>query len=167
MTWYAFHTSTGNCARTANNMLRRSPMKPGTKPLKRTGFVKSSSRVELLEGTKLARQAGPSTRLRTTQRPVTPAEKLLHDAMARTGCIACAIDGRFNDHVSIHHIDGRTKPDCHRKVLPLCAGHHQDGTGNDKTLIAVHPYKARFERHYGSQYALVALVMDKLREKTS
>ena len=31
-------------------MLRRSPMKPGTKPLKRTGFVTSSSRIELAKG---------------------------------------------------------------------------------------------------------------------
>jgi len=31
-------------------MLRRSPMKPGTKPLKRTGFVNSSSRTELGKG---------------------------------------------------------------------------------------------------------------------
>ena len=146
-------------------MLRRSPMKSGTKPLKRTGFVKSSSRRELLDGTKVTRQLGPTKRLKTTQRPVTPAEKQLHDAIAQTGCIACAIDGRFNDYVSIHHIDGRTKPDCHRKVLPLCAGHHQDGTGNDKTLIAVHPNKARFERRYGPQNVLLALVMDKLQEK--
>jgi len=74
---------------------------------------------------------------------------------SEVGCIACMIDGVFNDMVSIHHIDGRTKPDAHWKVLPLCAGHHQDGTGAPG-LIAVHPFKARFEKRYGRQMALVA-----------
>jgi hypothetical protein len=40
-------------------------------------------------------------------------------------------------------------------VIGLCAGHHQDGTGQDKSLIAVHPYKARFEAKYGTQYELL------------
>ena len=68
--------------------------------------------------------------------------------------------------VSIHHIDGRTKPGAHRKVLPLCAGHHQDGTGNDKSRIAVHPYKRRFEARYGSQMELKALC-DALLERAA
>lgn len=90
------------------------------------------------------------------------AEKALHSLMAAFGCIACHIDGIKNTWVSIHHIDGRTKPGCHKKVLPLCAGHHQDGTGNDKSMIPVHPYKARFEARYGSQMDLMAIVMKKI-----
>lgn len=72
----------------------------------------------------------------------------------KVGCIACRHDGRVNFHVSIHHIEGRTKVDAHKLVLPLCAGHHQDGTGAPG-LIAVHPYKARFENLYGSQEDLL------------
>lgn len=87
----------------------------------------------------------------------TKAEIQYHDRIASLGCIACRIDGVYNPHVSIHHIDGRTKAGCHRKVLPLCAGHHQDGTDNDKTKIAIHPWKRRFEARYGSQMALKAL----------
>ena len=82
------------------------------------------------------------------------AERELWDELASLGCIACRKDGRFNSMVSIHHIDGRTKPGAHRKVLPLCAGHHQDGTGAPG-LIAVHPYKARFEAKYGKQTELL------------
>jgi hypothetical protein len=59
----------------------------------------------------------------------TTSEKSLQNRIAQLGCIACLKDGVFNDQVSIHHIDGRTKPEAHTKVLPLCAGHHQDGTG--------------------------------------
>ena len=82
-------------------------------------------------------------------------EKDFHDRLCNIiGCVACLIDGHFNNWVSIHHCDGRTKPDAHMRVIPLCAGHHQDGTGEDKTMIAVHPYKKRFETRYGTQKEL-------------
>lgn len=84
------------------------------------------------------------------------AERRFHDRLASLGCIACRIDGNHNPMVSIHHIDGRTKPGAHMRVLPLCAGHHQDGYGIPG-LIAVHPYKRRFEDRYGSQYELLAM----------
>lgn len=91
-------------------------------------------------------------------RTPTKSEKQLHNAIAQIGCIACREDGVFTELVSIHHIDGRTKPDAHKKVLPLCAGHHQDGTGV-AGLIAVHPWKARFEQRYGTQAELLARCM--------
>lgn len=96
----------------------------------------------------------------------TKAEKLFHDRIAQIGCIACRKDGRFNPVVSIHHIDGRTKKGSHMKVLPLCAGHHQLGTGAS-WLIAVHPYKAQFERWYGKQEILLAECLDLLNEETT
>lgn len=84
----------------------------------------------------------------------TKADIEFQDRIARIGCIACLHDGIFTPHVSIHHIDGRTKPGAHRKVLPLCGPHHQDqGIAG---VVAVHPWKARFEREYGSQYELLA-----------
>lgn len=89
-------------------------------------------------------------------RTATLGQKHFHSLLADViGCVACRKDGGFNDYVSIHHIDGRTKPLAHWKVLPLCAAHHQDhGVAG---FIPVHPYKARFEAEYGSQ-------MDLLRE---
>lgn len=79
-------------------------------------------------------------------------EMCFHDQLAQLGCIACRLDGRINTYVSIHHIDGRTKQGAHMQVLPLCAPHHQDqGQG----VIAVHPWKARFEERYGNQYDLI------------
>ncbi|HCF5688163.1 TPA: DUF968 domain-containing protein [Pseudomonas aeruginosa] len=92
-------------------------------------------------------------------------EKHMHDRMAsEIGCIACRKDGIRNMHVSIHHIDGRTKPGAHLKVLPLCAGHHQDGTGAPG-LIAVHPWKRRFEEKYGNQLELLEECMEILAER--
>lgn len=85
-------------------------------------------------------------------------QKRYHDMLAQhVGCIACHRDtsGHERNHqVSIHHVDGRTKPNAHWLVLPLCAAHHQDGTGAPG-LIAVHPFKARFEQRYGNQHALM------------
>lgn len=92
-------------------------------------------------------------------------EKHMHDRMAsEIGCIACRNDGIRNMHVSIHHIDGRTKPGAHMKVLPLCSGHHQDGTGAPG-LIAVHPWKRRFEEKYGTQLELLEECMEILAER--
>lgn len=89
-------------------------------------------------------------------RTVSAPQKRYHDMLCQhVGCIACFKEfGARNFHVSVHHCDGRTKPNAHWMVLPLCAGHHQDGTGQ-AGLIAVHPYKARFEERYGTQRELM------------
>lgn len=89
-------------------------------------------------------------------RSVTKGQKQFHNALAEyVGCIACRQSGVFSNWVSIHHIDGRTKDYAHWYVLPLCAGHHQDGTGHEILKgFAVHPYKARFEKLYGTQHDL-------------
>lgn len=79
------------------------------------------------------------------------------DKAASLGCIACLLEGRVVTEVSIHHIDGRVKPGAHFEILPLCAGHHQEGTGIPG-LIAVHPWKARFEERYGKQEELLQMV---------
>ncbi len=97
-------------------------------------------------------------------RNTTADQKRFHDALCRTvGCIACAKDGFYNPVVSVHHIDGRTKPLAHWVVLPLCAGHHQDGYGMPG-LIAVHPWKRRFEARYGRQLDLLAECWGLLRD---
>ena len=90
-------------------------------------------------------------------RTPTQEERVFMDKVASIGCIACLLDGRVMTQVSIHHIDGRVKPGAHFKVLPLCAGHHQEGTGIPG-LIAVHPWKTRFEERYGKQEELLQLV---------
>ena len=84
-------------------------------------------------------------------------EKMYWDLLAGyVGCIACRIDGNPNNYVSIHHIDGRTKPDSHKKVLPLCAQHHQQDDTDAAGRIAVHPFKAQFEQRYGDSMELNA-----------
>ncbi len=117
--------------------------------------MKRSGPIQRKATPKMNKTQAPAKRstLKTRQRAVTPEEKALWDRLANEiGCIACVKDGRRNTHVSIHHVDGRTKPGCHLLVLPLCGPHHQDdGSG----AVAVHPWKARFEKRYGQQLDLV------------
>lgn len=57
-----------------------------------------------------------------------PNEKALHDKIAAIGCIACINAGLASvgdgSHVSIHHCNGRVKPEAHEEVLSLCQWHH-------------------------------------------
>ena len=127
--------------------LARSPM---TRTARSVGILGQASHQAI------AKQRKPA-KLKSSQRAVSADDKAYWSRLAsEVGCAACMRDGHFNPHVSIHHIDGRTKPGCHTRVLPLCAGHHQDGTGEDKTMVAVHPWKARFEGRYGPQDELQA-----------
>lgn len=84
-------------------------------------------------------------------------QKKFHDLLAQNiGCQACYQDnGSRNTHVSIHHIDGRTKPMAHWEVLAVCAGHHQDGYG-PFPMLAIHGAKTRFEKEYGTQMQLLS-----------
>ena len=129
------------------------------KPMKRTSFKKSS----LSKPMKISPKAKMNSK-GMKGKSVTAEQKRFHDALASLGCIACRLDGNHQPIVSIHHIDGRTKPDAHWLVLALCAGHHQNGTGAPG-LIAVHPWKARFETHYGNQLCLLESCMSTLRSR--
>lgn len=161
-------------------MLMRSPLKQAT-PLQRktpmargTGFKPPAAgagllRVAAIQAQARVREPKPPKVLKPMKsrgmkgRPPTADEARFMDAIAALGCIACLKDGWHNSDVSVHHIDGRTKPGAHLLVLPLCAGHHQHGTGPNPTLIAVHPYKARFEESYGAQLALLAECIEMIK----
>lgn len=136
--------------------LNRSPMKRGTSTLKQKSPLKQGAPLRAKSAMKAgSTKKAPAAKssLKTRQRAVSPDEKILWSQLAELGCVACMKDGRFNPHVSIHHIAGRTAPGCHLQVLALCGPHHQDdGSG----AIAVHPWKARFEHRYGSQTDLLA-----------
>jgi len=121
-------------------------------PLKRTAF------------TRKATTKAPATRstLKSKQRAVTATEKEYWSRLASLGCCACLKEGVFEPDVSIHHIDGRTKPECHQLVLPLCASHHQDGTGKNPHYLAVHPWKTRFEARFGTQLDLMSYCFELL-----
>lgn len=87
-------------------------------------------------------------------RTPTADQKRFHDLLCREiGCIACAKEGIFTTWVSVHHIEGRTKPLAHWLVLPVCGPHHQDA--GIPGVPAIHPWKGRFEAKYGAQRDLL------------
>jgi len=81
--------------------------------------------------------------------------------VAALGCIVCLIfEGEFTP-ASIHHIDGKTKPGAHKKVLPLCFRHHQEGSCCDE-WVSRHPHKAQFESRYATEQELLEKVHELL-----
>jgi hypothetical protein len=94
--------------------------------------------------------------------PTKAQNQWFNDVADICGCICCLLDGFPRDfseqaHVSIHHCDGRTKPHAHYFVLPLCAGHHQNGYGQRPNMLAVHGHKARWIAEYGTEISLVGM----------
>ena len=92
--------------------------------------------------------------------PTKAQDQWFNDVADIVGCVCCMLDGYPRDlsehaNVSIHHCDGRTKPHAHYFVLPLCAGHHQQGHGPVPDMLAVHGVKARFIAEYGREIELV------------
>jgi len=163
-------------------MLTRSHLKQGKSLQRKTPMARGTGFKTPAAGAGLLRVAAVQAQARTCEpkspkspkpmksrgmkgRPPTAEEAQFMSAIAALGCIACKKDGWHNPDVSVHHIDGRTKPGAHLLVLPLCAGHHQDGTGPNPALIAVHPYKARFEERYGAQRALLAECVAMIKSK--
>lgn len=124
--------------------------------LKRDKPMARTSKIGVLGAASVQRKApARKAAMKAKQRAVMPVEKALWDRLAQLGCVACLKDGHFNPYVSIHHVDGRTKPGCHLLVLALCAQHHQHDDTDPAGRTGVHPYKARFEARYGSQANLM------------
>ena len=74
----------------------------------------------------------------TKGRTPTADERRVMDALGRLPCIACLMHGITTEEISLHHIDGRTKPDAHKLVLPLCKWHHQYAAPPE--IRAIHPW---------------------------
>lgn len=78
------------------------------------------------------------------------------------GCCICRFyHDIYNNHVSPHHIDGKTKPGAHSKVIMLCGPHHQTGGEG----VAIHPFKKTWERAYAPQCELKKKCDDMLGNK--
>lgn len=125
-------------------------MPPGSTPMKRTGFLRTQRK-----------EAGTVVKLRLKSkgmkgRTPTAEESRFMDAMAALGCLACKKDGIANSHVSLHHIDGRTKPGAHLLVLSLCPEHHQQDDSDPTGRISIHGSRKKFEARYGTERELLA-----------
>ncbi len=129
-----------------------------TTTLKRSGFKRKQG---IGRAKMLLKSSRPKSRGMKGRHP-TADEARFMDQVGALGCIACAKDGIVNPWVSLHHIDGRTKPGAHMLVLPLCAPHHQQDDTDPVGRLSVHGHKAQFTECYGTELELLAEVKQRL-----
>lgn len=126
---------------------------------------------ERLKGEKPARVATKrQTRASASSRGLkgrtpTVAERVVMDALGKLPCIACLQHGKESPLISLHHIDGRTKPGAHFLQLPLCIYHHQHAAPDNVRaefpwLVPVHADgitggRSEFSRHNGTERELM------------
>lgn len=99
-------------------------------------------------------------------RTPTAAERVVMDALGKLPCIACLQHGKESPLISLHHIEGRTKPGAHLLQIPLCDHHHQHAApahvrAEFPWLVPVHADgitggKAEFIRYNGTEKELMA-----------
>jgi len=165
-------------------MLTRSPLKPGKPlqrktPMRQTGFSRASSktpaagagmlRVAAVQAKARDREAKPAKLVKPMKsrgmkgRPPTAEEARFMDKMGKLPCIACLKDGWTSHTISLHHIDGRTKPGAHFLVLPLCGPHHQQDDTDPRQRVSLHGHKKPFLARYGTERELLAECMAMIR----
>lgn len=103
-------------------------------------------------------------------RAPTADERRIMDALARLPCIPCWLHAHHQPIISLHHIDGRTAADAHKRVLPLCSWHHQVAAPKDVRdqfpwLVPVHACgsvggKAEFTRLNASEDELLRMAYE-------
>ena len=79
-------------------------------------------------------------------------------AVAELGCCVCRRELGVYSPAAIHHIDGKTRPGAHFKVLGLCPMHHQTGGGG----VALHAGRVEWERLHGTQADLLRWVAERI-----
>jgi hypothetical protein len=133
--------------------MKRTPLVAKAELKRGVGFLRIRSREHAAPKMKSRGMAG---------RTPTAAEQKFMNAVASLGCLACLKDGRVNPWISLHHIDGRTKPGAHFEVLGLCSPHHQQDDSDPLQRPSVHGRKKTFVERYGTEYELLAWAKEKL-----
>lgn len=139
-------------ARGTSTLKTTKPMNRGNAQLVRSKAIQSDPKPAP------KKKRGPGLKGRTP----TAEERRFMDLAGKVPCMACTIDGRTNHAISLHHIDGRTKPGAHMLVLPLCAPHHQQDDSDPLQRPSVHERKATFTALYGTELELLEVLRKKI-----
>lgn len=84
-------------------------------------------------------------------------DKAYQDRVRALGCLIC------ERPAALHHVRagvGKGQRADHRRVLPLCADHHQDGGHG----VAFHAGKETWQEVYGTEEELLKVVKERLNE---
>lgn len=87
-------------------------------------------------------------------RTPTAEEKRWMNDITQIGCIVCRLYLKIYTPAEVHHIDGKTKAEAHKKTLPLCHPHHRLGK-DTKQFTSRHPWRVRFIERYGTEAELL------------
>lgn len=92
-------------------------------------------------------------------RTPTSGEKMYMNAIVELGCIVCRKSFGVYSPATIHHCDGKTKPDAHYRSIALCPRHHQVASDSGEWATRHGPGrntgKTMFEAAYGSEQVLI------------
>jgi len=111
---------------------------------------------------KRGERSKPTTGVSTNAMAISMKEASHMADVQELGCIVCRkMYGQFRD-AEIHHLVDKKRD--HFRVLPLCMEHHRGGKDSGD-FISRHPYKARFEKAYGSEQSLLDLVKERLEDR--
>jgi hypothetical protein len=87
------------------------------------------------------------------------------DEVSQLGCIICLLYLPYMNQASpaeIHHVDGKTKPGAHKRIIPLCPRHHRiPGKGYTSRADG----KKAFEQAYMSEEDLILLTQEAVKLK--
>ncbi len=89
-------------------------------------------------------------------------EKRFLDAIAGLGCVVCIKYLGVETPAAVHHMDGKTKPYAHIKVLPLCKHHHQIKSNKGLWVSRHGDGRAAFEAEYGTEVELWLFCLERL-----
>lgn len=136
---------------------------------------KQKARSELIKST--IKSSSKLKKKSIAGRNPTAIEKHLANKIGQIGCICCLNKNWYNTnmqelesekYISLHHIDGRTKPWAHAKVLPLCAYHHDVPAPSNAPpeLTPIHRgNKKQWEEFNGTEEELLKQVYKLIEEE--
>tara|TARA_E500000331_G_C16875301_1_gene548038 strand:+ start:243 stop:599 length:357 start_codon:yes stop_codon:yes gene_type:complete len=101
------------------------------------------------------------TRLLLKSKKATVEEQAWMDEITQFGCVICKKFFHVYSPPEIHHIAGKTRPDCHLMTLPLCYRHHRQGDDNE-LYTSRHPFKRRFVERYGTEQELLDYIRERI-----
>ena len=86
-------------------------------------------------------------------------------ACKRLGCTVCIIEGFGPSPCDFHHMLRNGKRIGHLMGFGLCSSHHSAGV-NTPACVSRHPWKAAFERRYGSEASLLQKTRELLKRSS-
>jgi len=97
-------------------------------------------------------------------RALTKADRARGDKLRELGCVVCLIHLELFTVPAIHHIDGKTKPGCHKLTIPLCPNHHQYSANNGQWVSRHGDGKNAFQDAYGTEAELLEKTNELINE---